>query len=61
VNADDLKHPSDCWVDDEELPPSPADQEARKYIEINRRMAERFPEAYAKLRLPSEAQREPEY
>lgn len=39
---DDLKHPCDCWEDTEELPLSPADQEAREYAKIVAAVKERL-------------------
>lgn len=39
---DDLRHPGDCWTDAEELPPSPADQDAREYAKIVAAVKERL-------------------
>lgn len=55
---DDLKHPSDCWEDESEWNDLRDEKKVRYYAEINRQMAERYPEAYRPLRLPSAAQKD---
>ena len=42
MKGDDLKHPSDCWGDSDELPMSPADQQAREYAKIVAAVKERL-------------------
>lgn len=39
---DDLKHQSDCWDDDDVLPMSPKDQEARYYAKMVRDVKEKL-------------------
>ena len=56
--ADDLKHPSDCWPDEGAWEDLRDEKKVRYYAEINRAMAERYPEAYQKLRLPNTAQKD---
>ena len=50
---DDLRGPFDAWDDEgawEDLRDEPR---SRHYSEVNRRMAEKYPEAYQQLHLPS--------